>query len=343
MENNNGKGIFYGVIGVATLIVAIIGATFAYFTATSRSGEYLTGTAATAGLAVHVTRLTGFSTGEGAESAANASFVMVPQLDKTLNYAITGTAGKGIAGAGTDSQGKCIDANGSLVCSIYKITVQNVGSAAIDVSGTIQFYAGGTTLTPNGESTPAEDGSTPNAEGTSVINHLKWARLVSPITDIANKSNATIVGDMTMPTTLETYATEVYQSNPDGTQYKYAATNANRFLFARNVSSASNKDILGTDMTVVTGAHGAYTDLIDPTDDLVASTWTKNGEHKPGMYRLAAKGQNGDTMAYYVVVWISENNQAQNEDDKGTFVGQVTFNSAAGSGATSTFTENYSA
>ena len=25
MENNNGKGIFYGVIGVATLIVAIIG------------------------------------------------------------------------------------------------------------------------------------------------------------------------------------------------------------------------------------------------------------------------------------------------------------------------------
>ena len=30
---NNGKGIFYGVIGVATLIVAIIGATFAFFSA----------------------------------------------------------------------------------------------------------------------------------------------------------------------------------------------------------------------------------------------------------------------------------------------------------------------
>ena len=34
MDNNNGKGIFYGVIGVATLVVAIIGATFAYFSAT---------------------------------------------------------------------------------------------------------------------------------------------------------------------------------------------------------------------------------------------------------------------------------------------------------------------
>ena len=33
MENKNGQGIFYGVIGVATLIVAIIGATFAYFSA----------------------------------------------------------------------------------------------------------------------------------------------------------------------------------------------------------------------------------------------------------------------------------------------------------------------
>lgn len=36
---NNGRGIFYGVIGVATLIVAIIGATFAYFTASASTDE----------------------------------------------------------------------------------------------------------------------------------------------------------------------------------------------------------------------------------------------------------------------------------------------------------------
>lgn len=36
---NNGKGLFYGVIGVATLVVAIIGATFAWFTATAGSGD----------------------------------------------------------------------------------------------------------------------------------------------------------------------------------------------------------------------------------------------------------------------------------------------------------------
>ena len=40
MENNRkGTGIFYGVIGVATLIITIIGATFAYFSATTNSAE----------------------------------------------------------------------------------------------------------------------------------------------------------------------------------------------------------------------------------------------------------------------------------------------------------------
>ena len=39
MENNNGRGIFYGVMGVATLVVAIVGATFAYFTATVKYND----------------------------------------------------------------------------------------------------------------------------------------------------------------------------------------------------------------------------------------------------------------------------------------------------------------
>ncbi len=42
---NNGKGLFYGVIGVATLIVAIIGATFAYFNASQKDAETIKGEA----------------------------------------------------------------------------------------------------------------------------------------------------------------------------------------------------------------------------------------------------------------------------------------------------------
>ena len=41
MENKNGRGIFLGVVSVATLVVAIIGATFAFFSAgvTSNAGD----------------------------------------------------------------------------------------------------------------------------------------------------------------------------------------------------------------------------------------------------------------------------------------------------------------
>ena len=38
-QKNNGRGVFYGVIGIATLVVAIIGATFAYFSATTNSAD----------------------------------------------------------------------------------------------------------------------------------------------------------------------------------------------------------------------------------------------------------------------------------------------------------------
>lgn len=47
MNENGGRGLFYGVIGVATLIVAIIGATFAWFTATAEDTGNVTVTAGT--------------------------------------------------------------------------------------------------------------------------------------------------------------------------------------------------------------------------------------------------------------------------------------------------------
>ena len=331
MENNNGKGIFYGVIGVATLIVAIIGATFAYFTATTASGQYLTGTAATASLEVIVERLTGYSAGEGVADATQAKYVMVPQLDKGLSQAVRGSNVTG--------NKACIDANGSLVCSIYKILVHNTGSAAIDVSGSIAFYTSAKdALTVNSEdNTPVVD--SPDSK----FNHLKWARMDDPTDLGTGYTYATADASTTIPNTLTTYsADKVYDTLPDGTQRKYVASNTNQYLFARAITEVEGyKDLLGVAQTPITTAHGAYTDLIDPTDDLMANTYTVNASATSGAYRLAANGQSGDTKVYYVVVWISENLEAQNQQDFGTFTGQVTFNSSNGSGATSTFTEAY--
>ena len=79
---NNGKGIFYGVIGVATLIVAIIGATFAYFTATANDTSTIQGNAATVSLGL---------TGE--DSCVDANGNTVCQVYKiTVNNSGTGDA-----------------------------------------------------------------------------------------------------------------------------------------------------------------------------------------------------------------------------------------------------------
>lgn len=65
MENKNGQGIFYGVIGVATLVVAIIGATFAYFSASASTeagqieGRTLGGSGGVLGLAVQKVTFSG--------------------------------------------------------------------------------------------------------------------------------------------------------------------------------------------------------------------------------------------------------------------------------------------
>lgn len=383
MENNNGKGLFYGVIGVATLIVAIIGATFAYFTATTTAGEYLTGQAAVAGLDVAAVRLTTYSTGEVDESgqlveASAAKYIMVPQLDATLAQAITGTSN-----GGANQSGACIDANGSLVCSIYKITVRNTGSSAIDVSGEIKFYHGPASGPIENGTEDATAGGAPAYSDTtdSIMNHIKWARLANP---------ADVSGN-TIPTALLDYATdESYEdlrpvANAGQT---YADTTATQYLYGRSVNSdaddlygvaygftdvtegqiegvaAGKYNIIDTDHNgllstaeleaVYVTSHGAHYDLLDPTDDMnydsSSRAWTLDTDaaNAKGTIHLEAAGTQldansdgvkDDTATIYVVVWISENLASQNEVDKGTFVGQITFNSAAGSGATSTFTE----
>ena len=379
MENNNGKGLFYGVIGVATLIVAIIGATFAYFTATTTSGQYLSGQAAVAGLEVAVTRLTTYSKGEVDESgqtvgAEAAKYIMVPQLDATIDQAIIGASGQSGAGLETNpNKQACIDANGTLVCTIYKITVTNTGSSAIDVSGEIKFYGGPT----EGPITDGED-DTPYVAGESVMNHLKWARLTNP----------TDVSGTTLPTTLLNYATDQSYSalRPVAENgATFANTSATPYLYGMSITSNAN-DLYGAAYsglldsenggylaTVDTNGNGqleeselanhwvtkhdAHYDLIDPTDDQTYASdtkiWTTNtsAKNKYGTVHLEAAGTTinanndgvtDDTATFYIVVWISENLAKQNDVDTGTFVGQVTFNSAAGSGATSTFTEVYS-
>ena len=148
MENSKGRGIFLGVVSVATLIVAIIGATFAWFSASVGSGENdvnLTAYQFDADLTVERV----FPT---AENASKKIIPFVPdkvlregQENKTnnMNYALN------------EATNKCVDSSGYLVCSLYKITVTNNGSDAIELDDSV------TTM----ETTPTETGTTLTANG----------------------------------------------------------------------------------------------------------------------------------------------------------------------------------
>ena len=122
MERNNGKGIFYGVIGVATLVVAIIGATFAYFTASASNNNVIKGNMATVQLSLAV---------EQVELVADSKGGMIPMSNGMVEKAVNNTKNE-----------VCVDDNGNAVCQVYKITITNDSSAGQFVDGYVALRGG---------------------------------------------------------------------------------------------------------------------------------------------------------------------------------------------------------
>lgn len=115
MENKNGRGIFYGVIGVATLVVAIIGATFAYFTATANTSD--TPVTATGGT-VSLTATAGDS---------KMSTKMIPLDVENTSFAKGGFVGVADTATGV---GDCHDKRGNEICSVFTVTLANPSASS---------------------------------------------------------------------------------------------------------------------------------------------------------------------------------------------------------------------
>lgn len=125
MENKKGSGIFLGVIGVATLIVAIIGATFAFFSANAQSAE---NAVRAQGAALQL--------GYSDDSGSNLKYNLIPAEEEIALYA--GTDEKWIV-KGTSieykdekgqtqtmvSKGECKDQNNNDICGTYTFNVGN--------------------------------------------------------------------------------------------------------------------------------------------------------------------------------------------------------------------------
>lgn len=131
MENKKGSEVFLGVIGVATLVVAIIGATFAYFSADARSGNEAINIASTELTIAYDDDSTGLRTD------------LIPTVSTYALYA--GTNEKWIKKetiqSGEDTyvgKGECIDDNGNAICSTYTFTIANPNlTTTLDVTGQV--------------------------------------------------------------------------------------------------------------------------------------------------------------------------------------------------------------
>lgn len=124
MENNNGRGIFYGVIGVATLVVAIIGATFAFFAASASGNENA--------VAANSVSLAGTIT---LTENPDARQQLIPTTEEFMKQSFVQS--------GSGAQAKCkgvsqADENAIYdLCSPYEFTIKNTANVAQTVYVTL--------------------------------------------------------------------------------------------------------------------------------------------------------------------------------------------------------------
>lgn len=126
MENNNSRGVFYGVIGVATLVVAVIGATFAYFSAQAASN----------------------SDAIKAESGTVDALTFTQQVynTKTNLIPVASSLTRFPEVIGLDEDTDCLDDNKNEICSVYQFTVQNGATSNQTLYFAIDPVEGGNTF-----------------------------------------------------------------------------------------------------------------------------------------------------------------------------------------------------
>lgn len=138
-ENKKGANTLYAVIGVATLVVAIIGATFAYFSASRTNDTDIKGSTAEAGgLTVVANRII---------SGTNNNII-------PLNLIPNQTKREGSETEYVDAvdqfesamKGKCKDSLGNNVCDVYEVIVSNLSkTSTVNVQGKLSLNTSTTT------------------------------------------------------------------------------------------------------------------------------------------------------------------------------------------------------
>ena len=327
-QKNNGRGIFYGVIGVATLVVAIIGATFAYFTASASNVNTITGNMATINLNLKVEKVTTVDEKKGG---------MIPMSNGMVEAAVKKT----------DADQVCVDDNGNAVCQIYKATLTNASSAGQFVDGYVALKGGSGTPT---DFTSYVEGAKFGADGTVSTDGrgttMRWTQV---FVDGAGYSTA---GDQILGAADELVTLTAIGQTKDATDQDPHNIANIRTTFDTNASTgvlATPKlSISGNDYDVIGKNYIRVSNHAWATGDPAVESFDREKDVTSALvynHNIKANG----TGEYYFVVWLSEtgkNQTAEQTEQGGTianpaaldfFSGNVTFVSAQGSEVSATF------
>ena len=344
-KKHNINNVFYAVIGVATLMVAIMGATFAYFTATA-SNNTLTGNMATIDFDLAVSKVT---------DADDAKGGLIPMSNNMMEQALT------------SSKGICIDDNGNAVCQVYKIEVANTSSSSMFLDGYV---------TLNGGSGVPEDVTTDfnyASEGTQTTagypaTTMRWAQAFCTAESAGGKVTACSTGNNNGAySTLRTDAgeTAVSIASLGGTSTKNDGKNLAEIKYKHEDVTGTTK-INGNTYTVINSNYirlskhtldsysytksktGTYSNTVhdDTTSALVYNQYLKADDNNDTNNTGTSASTFTDAQVYYIVVWLSENGHNQTAVTGATgaatstanfYHGNVTFITAQGTEVTATF------
>ena len=169
LEKKESKIMFFSLLGVLTLITAIAGATYAYFSATATNNNLIKGESAYDANALKL-EVTQVCAGEGK---------LVPQLNSAIQKAVEGASGKG----------SCIDANGNTICKVYSIKITNNSNVALNVSGTLTLTATNMTNLRGAKGTGATTGfPTPAGTYNTVSTTALADTALSSVADTTNNN-----------------------------------------------------------------------------------------------------------------------------------------------------------
>ena len=319
------SNVFYAVIGVATLMIAIIGATFAYYTATATNATTLKGNMATISFDLDVKKVTNKDDTKGG---------LIPMSNNMMEQALT-------KNAGASDKGICVDDNGNAVCQVYKITVVNTSTASMFLDGYVTLSGG--------SGVPADYTATTTNKTT-----MRWAQVFCSAESSNLVTACTTAGDSTVRSTNKiTFAalggTDVKTDSLNKGEIKsarddvvYAQNNANAAQIQGNKYEVIKQNYIRVSDHVA--GNYTYKRASDTTSALVYNQYLDANDGKGGNNSGTSSTTFKDAQVYYIVVWLSENghNQTQGATDASAelsnfFQGNVTFISAQGSEVTATF------